>query len=226
MAITLDAVSDSSAVAPVSGVVTFSATTNAGSNGVLTVAAASRTATIAGVTFNGHALTLAIEDVGSNGLYASVWYWVTPDVGTFNVVVTASNTTPDYVGACAISMFGVDGTPVEASQALETTGANPAFTSLTTLTDGSAVVDCMASNWDTPATMNAETNRVQRANFLALSQNRGVGMSSIITKSPAGSVTMGWNIASFNSAYVGAAFKPFSGVAGTPFFMQLGAQRI
>lgn len=70
------------------------------------------------VTFNGDPLTeiwgLAASFFGSSG-----WYMVAPDVGTFNIVATASNNIDDF-GLIAVALTGVHqsapiGTPNEAS---------------------------------------------------------------------------------------------------------------
>jgi hypothetical protein len=228
MAITFDATTNSSAVAHASGVVTFSATVNSGSDRLLVVAAQARDDSVAGVTFGGVALTNAVSRSSADGLYASVWYLIAPSVSTANVVITANTAAPTYLAGTAVSLFGVaQSSLVDDTDSMETTGANPAFSALTTATDGSAVVDSVASNHTGAPTMNAETNRTQRSSFLTPDQSRGVGCSTIITKSPAGSVTMGWDVGTNNSSYVGAAFKPAAGGGGgTPFFTRLSALRI
>lgn len=206
-AITLGNISNSDGVSGSSTTITFAATVQA--TGFLCVVTLSRDLVVDSVTFNGDALTKRVEQIGSNDLVAAIWTITTPDVGTFNVVINNTGAAT-YMAGVAVEFLGVDTTsPVDATDSEETTGANPAFVGFSTVTDGAAVIDGVATNsLASPITMNAETNRVQRANFLADDQGRYVGVSTIITKTTAGTITGGWGIDSNNSAYVGLALKP------------------
>ena len=231
MAITFDATSNSDGITPSSNQVSFTHTIGAGSNTMLVVAGLARDGTVTGVTYNSIALTKEIDRNSANALYSSLWTLAAPSAGSNSVVVTF-NTNPTYGCAIACSFFGVaQSSYVDDTDATETTGADPSsLPALTTTTDGCAVIDALATNETVAdATMNAETNRVERAKFLAELQTREVAASTIVTKSPAGSVTMGWNLsANGNSSYVGLAIKPAAEAGGSslPFVMQLGAQRI
>lgn len=206
MSITFEAAADSSGIAPVSGVTTFAATVN---GDFLVVAGMARDDTIATVTWKGSPLHFEVSKAASNGLYATIWAMAAPATGAGNVVITSTTTGPTYLAGGAISLLGVaQSSYADDTDFLETNGANPTLTGLTTVTDGAAVIDCLASNSTVIAAMNAETNRLSRASFLEANQGRAVGASTIITKSPAGAVTMGWDIGSNNSAYVALALKP------------------
>lgn len=199
---------DSGSTTPVSGVLTFAATLGATTD-FLAVTAHARDDTVSGVTWNGVAMTKQVEKAASNGLYASIWTLAAPATGTHNVVITAVSTGPTYLAGSVIPLVTVMQTAFsDDTDSLETNGANPALTGLTTVTDKTAVIDAFSSNSTVLASMNAETNRVSRSNFLEANQGRAVGSSTIITKSPAGAVTMGWDIGANNSAYVALAVKP------------------
>lgn len=215
MAITFDATSNSDGITPsgTPAAVAFNATVGAGSNRILILNVPARDDTIASVSSSlDGALIKAIDRNSADSLYASIWYLVAPSVGTHTITVTCAGNTPSFAAGIAVSLFGVDQiSPIEDTGSVETTGANPTMSGLTSVSDNAAFIDCLACNFTVPATMNAETNRVERASFLADSQGRAVGVSTIVTKSPAGSVTMGWDIGSNNSAYVGLALKPDGG---------------
>lgn len=204
------------------GVLTFSATVNAGSNRILFVCATARDgAALSAVTFNTtETLTLAIEKDGGNGLIASLWYRIAPTVTTANITIAGAGET--FIGGVYTVLNGAKQTsPIEDTDTLEFNGANPVFSGgLVSATDLAAAIDCMQSNATNSNTMNAETNRVERANLSPGTTGRLMGESTIITKSPAGSVTMGWNIEANNAAYVGAIVLPAA--AGSSTTQNLG----
>lgn len=167
-------------------------------------------------TWNGVAMTqrASASNAGAE-LNAYLYDLVAPTTGNQTFAFSASGTSNLYMAATLISLKGVEtSSHIDDTDSTTSTAANPTLPALTTVTDGAAVIDCVASNTSGAPTMNAETNRVQRASFNADTQERGVGASTIITKSPAGSVTMGWNIGSNESAYVAIAVKPAAGGGG------------
>lgn len=218
MAITFDAVSNSDGVTPVSGVITFSHTVGSGSNRILCVAAFARDDSVVSVNSDlDGALTVQAQRTSADGIHASIWVKVGAAVGTHTITVTANTTGPTYLAGGGTSLFGIaQSSFVEDTDSVETTGANPTLTGLTTATDGCAMVDAIASNNTVVPVMNAELNRVQRASWLADSQERGVAISTLITKSPVGSITGGWDIGGNNCAYVAIALRPASGGGSTP----------
>jgi hypothetical protein len=219
MAITVDVVRDSTGVASTANALTFTATVNTGSNKLLVVCVMARDGNaISNVKWNtNEGLTKAIELLAGNGLIASLWYLINPTSATANVTITTSGQT--FIGGVATSLFGVaQTTPLEDTDSLETNGTDSSFAALTTTTDGCALVDGVSTNYTgTNLGKLAETNFLQRAQFLA---NNGSGRDclggALVTKSPAGSVAMGWNLSAVpaNGAHVGAAFKPDGGGGG------------
>ena len=183
---------------------------------------------ISSVTWNGVGMTsrVSAQHVGSE-LTAAIFDLNSPATGNHNVVVTMSGANSLYLAATVESLKGVaTSSHVEDTDtATGSTGADPSFAALTTATDGCAVIDCLATNDTGAVTMSAETNRVERSNFLAEAQGRAVGASTIITKSPAGSVTMQWSVVD-ESALAGLAVKPLAEAAGIPFFTRLDSKRI
>lgn len=226
-AIAFDATSNSASTSPVAGVVAFSASVNSSNNNILVVCAVSRGDTIASVLWNGVSLTKAVDLFPSADLYASLWYKTGAETGTHNVAIATVGTGPAYLAGTAVSMTGVLQTsPLDDTDAVSTAGANPVFTAFTTTVDGAAVIDCVASNDNLAITMNIESGRDERSNFFALDNVRGTGTSTIIPKSPAGSVVMGWDVGSNNSSYVGADFKPAANGIVPQNFRILGGKMI
>lgn len=108
-----------------------------GSNRFLEVVATANSGfTTTSVTFNGAPLTLIAAVNDSAGPEHSAWYMVAPDVGTFDVEITASGS---VTAGGAASYTGVDQTtPINAS----TTGAEQ-----TTATLSAAITTTVDNSW-------------------------------------------------------------------------------
>ena len=78
---------------------TYSATTATGDD-LITVGVGTCCINVASVTFNGDALTQAIDT--SDGFHTSIWYRANPDIATGNVVVTISGATAREISSGVI----------------------------------------------------------------------------------------------------------------------------
>ncbi len=185
-------------------------TVSAGSNRLMTVAYSARTVgkPIATMTFDGQSLVQAIG-ISGNTMDAEVWYLVAPNVTTEDVIVTlAGGGVFAFSGATVTCWDGVaQSSPVEDTDSISSVLATSlSFSALTTTTDGCLVIDAYSGNSQFPI-MTAETNRLLIHDNPVSGQ---VGNSRILTKSPAGSVTMEWTaVAPSQCSLAGAAFKPF-----------------
>jgi hypothetical protein len=225
--ITLDATSNSDGVTTTSSQITFAATVNSGSDRLLTASFSARDgAAFTSATWNtSESMTKAVELVATNGLVASIWYLINPTATSANIVGNTSGQT--WIGGTAVSLFGVaQSSPVDDTDTVETSGTDPSFSALTTATDGCAVIDCLTTNGATlgDVAITAETNRVLRAKFVGSNgspnDGRVVGVSSVITKSPAGSLTLQWTITGLSSSLVAVAFKPAVVAASTMGYLK------
>lgn len=224
-AITLDGTPANSSTAATT--LTFSATVGAGSNRLLALSVAARDIGGGAPTsvkwLDGGAgtnLTVSANRNSGTGLYASVWYLVAPSVGTFNVEVASSSCA--WLAACAFSLQGVHQvTPLDhtagANDSTEVAGANViSLSSFSTTNDGCAIVDCCSSNQPLTA-MTAITNRTEWMRTDPGGAGDGAGASALITKSPAGSVNMEWDIEDgVNGCLAAMGFQPAAGAATPP----------
>lgn len=213
MAITFDSAAYLySSTAP--GTLTFSMTCNADST-LLLVSIGKRTIamTVASITFNGVALTQAVVINGLDFNQAEIWYLINPDITTANVVITLNAGTFVQDIGTAVSLKGTDTTsPIEATASNDTSGATTLSLSglLSTSTDGAAVMDCIHANGG-QTLMTAETNRVVRGSINPSSIDN---CSTIITKSPAGGVTLEWTMGGASAAMCGVVIKPAAAASG------------
>lgn len=191
----------------------FSLTVAAGSNRLLVVTYAGRSVSksVSGITFDDVALEKA-AGVSGNTMDAEVWYLIAPNVTTANVVVTlVAGGTFVYSAAAATVWNGVAQSSIVDDTDTNTTVANIiSLSGLTTVTDACLVIDSIASNSFFP-TMSAEANRTLLHDFSGDTNGLTQATSRILTKSPAGSVTMEWTLSgSTGVSLAGAAFKPAS----------------
>ena len=145
---------------------TFAHTTVAGTNTGLCVGIAIRDGSatdinISTVTFNSDTVTLVRRDETSAGVQASeIWCMATPDVGTFNVVITPTGTV-DFIQAYALGVSNVDTTDLDAgSNGSSNTTAADVTLSVTTDTANCLMMDAIFS--DTGVTMTTGTTTGQR----------------------------------------------------------------
>jgi len=105
--------------------------------------------------------------------------------------------------------------PVDATQSLSTGSANPSLT-ITTVTDGAAIFDCISTNASANLAMNAQTNRVSvYVDSPVSGQLDSAGGTRLITKSPAGDQILDWTqpAGGEETAIFAAAFKPAAAAA-------------
>ncbi len=110
-----------------------------------------------------------------------------------------------YAAGADVSLTGVKTSSfIGDTDAVTGLGSNAAFTAMVPTASSSAIVDCIGTDEGSALTMNALTNRTERANFQAKSSNRYVGMSTLIPAGSSGSnIAMGWDDLNNNWAYVG-----------------------
>jgi hypothetical protein len=158
MAITVDAISDSGAVADVTSI-TKAHTVSSGDNRCLVVCVQLRDATVGGlvtgITYDGSALTVAkmhTDNVSQETTY--IYYLVAPAVKTANVVVSFSETINE--GNCTIvSLFGVKQTsPVDATNGQHVSALSSSL-AVTPSVAGSIVIDAVYTT-DNNITMGAD----------------------------------------------------------------------
>lgn len=139
------AVDNSTAGGTTSG--TFAHTVNSNTDGLLTVCAGTHVAAgvvVSGVTYNGVAMTKAIElaDPTFTNVLSSLWYLKMPATGTNNVVITFSGTVNRF-GVGAVSFTGVDQTtPISNATSASNTAGDSTINVTSSI--GSVVVDCLS----------------------------------------------------------------------------------
>lgn len=218
-AITHNSTSESSATSGVSSL-TYSHTIASGSNTVLFVGTTARDATpgnrpVTSVTFNGLALTKIREDVtGDNTVTTGMWYRVSPDVTTANIVVTYTGTVATAVYSAAEAVDGADSTAIEAQNGANSTVSGPVTVDVVSLTDGAWALDMAYSSQDTVFTIGAgQTERQSAIGFAAAIENAGM---STEPKATAGTITMSWTIGTMSTdrwVTTAVVIKPSSGAA-------------
>ena len=212
MAVSVD--STSGGTASVGTTVTVSHTVSSGSNRVLVVCIGMEYISggfpITSVTYNGVALT---EPGGTgviqSGLCCDLWYLVNPDVGTYNIVVTKTNSYATAVSA--ISLFG-GSTPTNDNSTQSASGTSSSLG----ITAGSAgmLVDVIVTSSGTPTANGSQTAFQAHTNFTGT-----IDQSASYKTVTSGSQTMDWTFSS--SAYAGggflvpeaaSAFKPIASI--------------
>lgn len=162
---------------------------------------------IAGVTYNGMALTQIRTETFAGGRVTSMWYLLNPPAGTYTVSVdltAASNGT--FSGASA-SYAGVDqASPVEAGHVGAQGNSASSTVDITTTNAGAWIVDShyAGGNWNMVAT----TGRTPRWNFVKGSSTKA---GSTLKATTAGTFTLDWTeglSASQPWVIVAAALKP------------------
>lgn len=163
--VVIDSISESAKIAAASSI-TFAHTTIAGSNTGICVGVESRDAdgghiNVSTVTFNAVTVDLVRRDETSAGFQASeLWCLATPDVGTYNVIVTYTSTV-DHGHAFAIGFSGADTADLSAgSNGATSTSAADATVTVTTDTDNCLLLDTMYS--DSASTVTPGTSQRQK----------------------------------------------------------------
>lgn len=190
-------------------------------NGILVVKIASRGASvnsdlaITGITYNGVALTKAIDrnsadSPASNTLSTEIWYLVNPPSGTHSVAVTFTGTVTTSVGY-ASSAQNIDQTnPVDVTGGSNANGqASPDTTSVTTVNPNSLVFDVIYNKIGTALTR--ETHQTLVSTETLPSGGGDTADASYKVAPLAGSNSMSWTFSgSDDYCQVIAAFKAAS----------------
>lgn len=149
---------------------------------------------LTGVTYNGVAMTIygTGQATGVAGYYNYMYYMKEADLpatGAYNIVASFSSSSTKLV--MAESLYGIDqNTPIEADNAISTTGTNPAG-SVTTLTAGAWVFGTSRINAFAPTAASGTTQR----------QNNGSDVGYVLwdknaASSPAGTYALNTTSAS------------------------------
>jgi hypothetical protein len=212
--IAFDAVANSSGVdeTEVSSL-TFPLTVTAGNNRLVYVGVSIKefpALTVSSVTYKGVALTNIRSDGSS--YHTSIWYLVTPDTGTNDVVVNLSGTA-EAVHAGAMSLSGVDPTnPVDAHNGAAGSDVTPTV-DVTTVADNAWVLDTVV--WSN-ANVFAVVGGGQTERWNGHQYNASGAGSTEGPKTPAGAVTMSWTLdPAMDWSISAASFKPYAAGGAT-----------
>ena len=199
---TLSAIADSGAVR------TFSHTVASHDDRCLIVATAARGGvTVSSATYNGDALTKIDGQTFDGDERVELWYLLTPDTGTHDVVVTFSAT--QNVGVVAASYYNVDSVGTFNSN----TGSAVTASSVTmTNTAGHAIVDVLGlQTGSTTFDMDPTAGQVERHS--EQTSNMQMGYSDKLSASA--NNTMSWSFSSNYYAELCAVLVPKTTVAPT-----------
>lgn len=204
-AITFDASSTSATQAGTTG--SGSITMGSGSNGIVLICLAMNsgvTSTLAIGAGTGTQIAHKVQGAKASDLY----YFLTSSAGVVNATATTGGSTNKVLGM--ETFFGVNqSTPIEASTTFGATTQFPS-SSITTVTVGDFVVDCLAS-----AATSTSPNAGQTASTQNAAANPFIGMS-YKSVPVAGVTTTGWTLgASAVAAYANVAIVPAAGATTT-----------
>jgi len=143
---------------------------------------------ITGCTYNGDAMTLADEQIGTDALYTSIYYLLAPDTGTHDIICS-NNTSASGSTISALSFAGANTSSVGASNSTYQSSASSISTALTTTNANSYVVALACRNGSTDALTPTGTNQTQRTNVVGESRC----YTSTQTTTTAGSYTNAWS---------------------------------
>lgn len=202
-----------SAAANTTNSVTWNHTTGTGSNRLLTVCAQARDTVTAGdiavtgITYAGLPLTKIRSDqivTGGFNLRTELWNLIAPASGTGAIAITWTGALNNYGVGSAATYTGVTQTSFnDADAGANGSTANPSV-DITTVTDGSMIVDCMLDSSNGQVVGAGQT---QRANRDTTANTDGTGMSET-AKATAGVETMSWTVPAGGWAISSASFKP------------------
>ncbi len=217
---------DSTSSARVNGnsTLTFNHTINGGADRLLVVGIAVEEdafdADVVAVTYNGAAMTKAIDrTVGSTtDMNVELWYMLDvnlPAAGSYPVFIDCPNLAgTSVIMASAISVTGAAQAGPEATASADDgeTAATSIQTAITTVTNEAWIFDCVGSG-DAHSGFAPDFGQLEKLDVLGQSARLAAGTKE---KSTAGLETLGWSMPySARSAYVLAAFAP-AAVAALP----------
>ncbi len=167
--------------------------------------------TVSGVTYGGQALTQIrgeIAEPGGTEAHAELWYLLNPPSGPANVVVStgggAGNVRELHAGA--ISLEDVAQQAPEANAGSNLVGAGPISTNITTLTDGSWLVDAVTSG--NAGTFTPDSGQTEQHDLNSTTSSHAAGTREVATASAAAEQ---WTHSGANRlAHAVAAFAPAS----------------
>ena len=178
--------------------ISYSQVVGAGADRALVVCSSGRHGTnpakqITGITFNGsEAFTLIRRDTRTVGVQfiTELWVLANPTVTTANIVVTYSAANDQYVGVSSTLFTGVSQTsPVDSSAGANGISTAPSAV-ITTVADNAAIIDCVRGRGNSGLTVGA--GQTVRSDRLMPAVEDGVGVSTVVPKTPAGAETMNW----------------------------------
>ncbi|MCH7871596.1 MAG: hypothetical protein IID33_07830, partial [Planctomycetes bacterium] len=162
-------------------------------------------------TYNGIDFTLAIENVTgtSFGLRTLLYYMLEPDLpaaGSYVVSIAAGAADNIVGGAVSVTGAGQQGPEVTGASDDSQTGASVIQTTITTLSNGTWLFDCVGSG-NAVSGFTPDAGQTGRWDQVAAS-SRGAGSTK--EAATAGAVTLGWTAQSGSNriSHVVAAFAP------------------
>lgn len=176
---------------------------NVAGNGVAVCLQFPNNLTVNSVTYNGDAMTqgaaVSISTYWKSQIWTSTGF--TPATGSNNVVVTFNSATDAYLTSQAISFTGANTSSlVGATNTNTNTGASPTSVSITTLNDGSYIVDSMLLNHNAGGiTKDASQTLIGTDYNTTWTYNGG---SSYFSKTTAGAKTMQWTYTTADDACI------------------------
>lgn len=212
-AIGLDDFSDHTTSPTLASTLTFSHTVGDFNSRILVVGAQAEATpaneancTVNSITYNAVPLTeideIKLTGGGANYQCVGLWYLLTPDTGTHDVVITWGGNLEDRHGG-AISLYNAAQQPPEASAKSSAAPVVTISTSITTVTDGAWVVDAVGSGNPGAGFTTLEPGQTEHYENGADSSS-AAGSTKVVAQ--ATTTVMGWSQAANRMAHVVAAF--------------------
>ena len=173
-------------------------TVGSGANRWLGVCLVSRSSTApptvaSSVTVGGSTITSlpAVTITGGGATFSAQYFYQTnPNIGANTIVATWASAPTDFSVARAISLFGVDQTsPIDAQSGSSGASTTPS-TTITTVANLAAVLDCALGRTNAGLTVGA--GQTMRSDTIVGGNQDGVGVSTVLGKTPAGAEVMDW----------------------------------
>ena len=179
--------------------ITFAVTVPAGTDRGMLVcvhersSSTSATNAVTGMVFNGTQSLAKVRDDsrvggGYRGLRTEGWYLAAPTVTTANLVTTFAGVNAQASVSVELVTGMTQTSPIDSHAGAQGETASPTVT-ITTVADNAAILDCAMGEADGGLTVGAgQTTQMDRV----LGATIGVGVSTVIPKTPAGSEVMNW----------------------------------
>jgi len=173
-----------------------------------------RPRTISSVTYKGVAMTQAVYS--ANTYDSAIYYLASPATGANNVVVTLSGTSG--ITGSAISLSGVDASPLGATANAYTASTNAPSLSVTTTQANSIIIDSFYRNNANTMTAGAGQTEFQDNTDLVYGTEGGGASYEMATTTGSYAMSWSWTTATAVSHAV-AEFKAAAGGGGGPTFV-------